>query len=300
MAEEPYDHVIYFDNAQKHIDEAAEDCPQIYAVKVPHKSEVATLIQMENPEFKAFLDTLGTNTYVSFLQAMLGKKPSDMYDPTSGIQAKEINIYNEWEAKTATSGTRRALILDWDRTLTQVEGFILTQHAMTSFEDNGIVNYWKNKNMLKDPLPEAVLLEDTLLYLFGGKERLTMIRNWLQSVAEKGIKIIILTNNAGCNFKVFREMGAAVLPSSGQHKFICSGLMFNGNKGDALKSEIQMSKLCPQLEMPVFGEQAWLNNILNQATINAANGGRRTTYKRRRTVKSKRKSSRRLKRKQQR
>jgi hypothetical protein len=168
-------------------------------------------------------------------------KASDMYDSTSGISKTDIDIYYQWEADTAATGPRRAVILDWDRTLTQVEGFILSLDPETVFGGNGVVRHWVSKGKLTKPYPPPVTSYDTLMYLFGGKERFAMIRAWLQDIISKGIHIIILTNNTGCRFEVFRQLLSEFLPASTQ--LICSGLDFGGDKGQALLSEPRLARL---------------------------------------------------------
>lgn len=237
-----FENAIFFDNLQKHIDEVEHDCIGVYTVKIPHEGDYPVLKPRDHPAFTELLTNIGSNTYIHLLDTLMKSQLKDTYDSLSGIRDTDIATYGTWEART--EGTHRAVVLDWDRTLTQVEGFLLTHDPAVSFADNGIVRYWLNRGLLTEPLPPAVTVEDTLVYLFGGRERLQMLRTWLESIANKGIHIVILTNNRGCNFQVFREMAQALLPTKGTHEFICSGFTTDGNKGQALRNEIQFANLC--------------------------------------------------------
>jgi hypothetical protein len=287
-----FEHAIFFDNDPVNIKAVSYNCPGIQCVKVAQTADSVPPIGFDSPAFQAYLDKLGRNSYVTFLRHLMKDKASDMYDSASGISKADIDIYSQWEAETASAGSRRAVIIDWDRTLTQVEGFILSSDPETVFGSNGIVRHWVSKDKLTKPYPPPVTSYDTLIYLFGGKERFAMIRTWLQDIITKGIHIIILTNNTGCRFEVFRQLLTEFLPASTQ--LICSGLDFGGDKGQALLSESRLARLFRKGNVLDAEKNGWLNNTMMNA-LKAMGptsvGGR---YTRRRRHKKRKASRRRL------
>ena len=113
---------------------------------------------------------------------------NDPYDPVSGIRASHIDELRTWLDELALEDySKVAVIFDWDRTITMFEGIIkysILQSKMTEQE-----------------LPEAgqnTINESMITYLLGGMDRLTMIRNMLNMLSEKGVQIFILTNNGSC------------------------------------------------------------------------------------------------------
>ena len=285
-----FEHAIFFDNDPTNIEAVSHDCPGIKCVKVAHTADSVPPLGFDTSAFQTYLDKLGRNSYVTFLRHLMKDKASDMYDSASGISKADIDIYRQWEADTAAAGPRRAVIVDWDRTLTQVEGFILSLDPETVFGSNGIIRYWASKGKLAKPYPPPVTSYDTLMYLFGGKERFAMIRTWLQDIVSKGMHIIILTNNTGCEFEVFRQLLSEVLPGRSSNQLICSGLYFKGDKGAALLNEPRLASLFRKENANNSGKNTWLNNTMTNALKNMgpnttpAGGQRTRRYKKRKAT----------------
>jgi len=131
----------------------------------------------------------------------------------------------------------QTIILDWDRTLTLFEGVVM---RTTTFRDNGYLRgldaSMKAQYAIDNPglvCPdtfvggmEPIMPEDMLIYLFGGRDRLEIIRSWLYRMNREGKKIVILTNNSVArNTEPFRngflQLLSAFLPKlRGQYRTI--------------------------------------------------------------------------------
>jgi len=171
------------------------------------------------------------------------------YDPVSGIHQPHIDYFNAWEAHTHAMGANRALILDWDRTITVIEGIILPPQAAT-FAGNGILNALiplYPARIMQEPQLREVTTVDALMYLCGGGGRLNAIVQWLNAVAHQGIHIMILTNNKGCITAphLFNELVVTLLQGYPNYSITCSGnMVYQGDKGLALSYDPRFNTLC--------------------------------------------------------
>lgn len=120
----------FFDNDQSHID-AFRGC-RVKAIKVPGR-DPWTPVPTSDPGNKALKKKLTNKAlfYSNILDSTLG---SSLYDSTSGLDP------NYWEEYfrgfyTEAPGARIRVIFDFDRTLTQTEGFIRgDQDGFVSFK----------------------------------------------------------------------------------------------------------------------------------------------------------------------
>lgn len=223
MAE--FDAAIFFDNDQGYLDDVKTRCPAITRVKVaethPNQLKKSSL---NRGLLKEFIDTLGPNSYVSFLKDYKEWVPS--YDPDSGIQEADIRTYYEW-ANTTTGP--RILLLDWDLTMVMFDGMELPADTTVG------PNFFR-RTFIKP--------RDVAIFYFGGKERFTRIKNWLIDVANSGVWIGILTNNGGCGDTLFQQIVAEVLPKD-SYEMMCSRFApYNANKGKFLAMDPRFGKLC--------------------------------------------------------
>lgn len=232
----PYEIGYFFDNEERRIVEVSAYCPDITCIKIPDGGRYR-----ESPIRNRNLPPeLENNDYIKMLGGIEG---TDTHDAASGIRAEHIPPFHAWAAKNVDK--KRVVILDWDRTITQIEGII----APTRFEDMDmsfvdVVRSSIGSNPLTTPEtcgnPVAVqrgkeiealhpgqgetarIAEQTLQYLCG-IDRLSMLqRDIFGYCAENGIAIVILTNSAAagaygpdCTFKnskYYRELTTGLLP----------------------------------------------------------------------------------------
>jgi hypothetical protein len=151
----------------------------------------------------------------------------------SGIQIKHIPFIEQWINDTAKQ-TPRAILFDWDRTITMIEGVHVNKDGMV-----GLKTEMKTKYGIDLP---NITIEDTLLYLCGGPERLAMLRTIMSECIALGIDIIFLTNNGGCmpeGVNGLREIMDGLFPPGAHYDVICSRpAPYLGDKGKAFREEI--------------------------------------------------------------
>lgn len=232
----PYEIGYFFDNEERRIIEVSAYCPDITCIKIPDGGRYR-----ESPIRNRNLPPeLENNDYIKILGGIEG---TDTHDAESGIRAEHIPPFHAWAAKNVDK--KRVVILDWDRTITQIEGII----APTRFEDMDmsfvdVVRTSIAPNPLTTPEtcgnPVAVqrgeemealhpgqgetarIAEQTLQYLCG-IDRLSMLqRDIFGYCAENGIAIVILTNSAAAgaygpdgtfkNSRFYRELTIGLLP----------------------------------------------------------------------------------------
>ena len=150
--------------------------------------------------------SLEPNAYVDAIRKV--GNYSDAYDPASGIQAEHVDAILRVSTKM--------VLLDWDRTLTMFEG------------------YHSYKDIVTDGTPSRDdYYSDMLKYLFGGVERLALIRGLLTTLIDKGVNVIVVTNNRKCDLSEFLEIVKKL--HAGLTR-ICSGKasIYGGDKGAAV------------------------------------------------------------------
>jgi hypothetical protein len=125
-----------------------------------------------------------------------------------------------------------------------MEGVFTSPNGLQFFKDNLIP---KKIDMHDIPV---IHVEDVLLYLCGGSERLNMLRIILSELVKLGIDVIFLTNNGTCkndNLYGFNELVNGLMPPGMPYTIICSrDPPFVGHKGKALRDLIpdKSSLLC--------------------------------------------------------
>lgn len=105
------------------------------------------------------------------------KKFSTILNPLVILPTCVDRIY-DWVKKSEIL-ENRVVFFDWDYVLNQHNGFAIVQ------------NNTENSYLR--------LLNDTLIYLFGGADRLRVIQNMLRHLLDNKIKIFILTSNGNAN-----------------------------------------------------------------------------------------------------
>jgi hypothetical protein len=162
---------IFLDNDQTHINEWNRQFPNSRTIKI----DDTTLNPLGdgNTYYNGYITNYGANTYTELLRGSNNKiEPTN---PSNGIiQADVTSILNWVHDNTAN----RIAVFDWDRTLSVLEGAIMP-----------IGRLWN------DPLYNCNPA-DALNYMFGGTERVELIKNMFITLHSEGVEIFIITNSA--------------------------------------------------------------------------------------------------------
>ncbi len=120
--------------------------------------------------------------------------------PNNGLNIEDLLV---WSSEISE---KKILLTDWDRTITVVEGM-----------------YFGEKNDLLNLLnSDEIKLDDLLIYIMGGEERLEMIKYMFNKlITEYDMPIYILTHNRNASKKnypenrlVYMKILKSVMPSS--------------------------------------------------------------------------------------
>ena len=155
----------------------------------------------------------------------------DSFDPISGINPRTHGSQLKQWIDSRNDPTKSIILLDWDRTITVIEGFI-------AFDYEKYAEY--------SQMQRSEYYNDFLRYLCGGDLRLFHIRELLDYAGERNIDVCILTNNNACDSDIFLELVNTLVPHSVENLFVACSLYepFNGHKGLKLKSIEAFSDLC--------------------------------------------------------
>ena len=210
---------IFLDNEAIHIEHMTAKFPNIISVKVPHTDRFLDIPRGRSPTpaLEAYITSLGKNLYCDYFK---GYSYRFLYDPVAGINPDILDNLKRAAAvfKPTLPAVPFHVLFDWDRTLTKFEGWIpLPSHILT--------------NAMK---------EDMIIFLFGGRERLKLIRETISELVADRITVAILTNNVACNESIFTELVRAFHPLI--QTIIC-GRFFEYNKPRALASSELFRKL---------------------------------------------------------
>lgn len=202
--------VRFYDNDINHIYSIEELCPDIESIHVP---EIP--ISWEYPT---------NNAYARLIKSFDG----ETHQPVRGLTDKHIDDIMNWSEKMNDINIKPIIIFDWDRTLTQVEGF-------TSPGLEG--RFWKR---------HGIQFGDVVQYLVGGGERLNLLQMMDAHLVINNADIYVLTNNTACFLypDVFYYLVEEVLPSIRSQNILCSGMHKYKNKGDFLQQHSIFNKYC--------------------------------------------------------
>jgi len=205
-----FDRAIFFDNDDRQLQHVRDFCKDIKLVKV-NETRPLEETPFDQPPLANLVAQLPGNQYVKYIRDTIGWT-GDTYDSRSGIMKSEIVTLYDWLAKTASDSRPKAALFDWDRTLSQFEGF-------------------PNLSVM----PRDLSYYDVLVYLLGGKKRFNMIQDMFKYVQTNypSVQIVIATNNGNCTRYQFKNL-ARMLIGREDIQFVC-GKNFQGNKGYALQ-----------------------------------------------------------------
>lgn len=212
---------VFLDNDQGHLDRMKETYKKMQMIKIPDSGHAPQVPFEGGGEFaRVFQSELKAGNLYCEALISLGYK-EDRYDERAGIWADHITRLFTYLDTLMDFYPDQPLyvLLDWDRTLTVVEGY---------------------RDLYIEGAEEAIY-EDMLKYLFGGAKRLAMIREMLDTLSKyKNINIWILTNNTGCGTSEFTKLVERLKDNNADriHATICAWLTSGGNKTNALTSEM--------------------------------------------------------------
>lgn len=233
-----YKSTLFIDNSQKHVDDILRTCNRGMTVIKVDETDKIQETSFKAPLMRKYIEKIGNNnSYMLAVNAAYNGNGRDRYDPISGIQVKHLPLIEKWINETREQ-TPRAILFDWDRTISVIEGMFITKDGMT-----GIKNMLRDMKRNVSNIPN-VTIEDALLYLCGGQERLSMLRMIMTACVQLNIDIIFITNNTGCNSEnmgAFDELVSGLLPNGNNtpHEIICSiQPPYYGDKGIAFQKSM--------------------------------------------------------------
>jgi hypothetical protein len=247
-ASKEYTKALFVDNDSTQIGLVREFLPRIETIRIP---ESESLRPQPLPEILHKLEslsshTLTTNRYVE-RAFRIRKFPHHLFDNMSGIQETHMKQVDAW-IETTRRESNRALLVDWDRTISMFEGFIGDDEGEIIGERLG---YY----------------EDLLVFLLGGAPRLAALRDMFARAVAAGVDIYVVTNNTGCNnipcgFNHFVKQLFQIIP----YVLIC-GQEFGGHKGRAIASYPQFAKLKFHSGGGVYGSRRQYRRPRRRRTI---------------------------------
>ena len=240
----PYDAAIFLDNDSKYTLQVKKCGDKIQVRKVagtgwgfsekPFASSVYTdYISRLSPAGVLFAEAIAR--LISQMAERAGVPPGEGIDEGSGIGPGDIAAVNEWIAGHA--GQKLAVLLDYDRTLTQIEGAFFIG---SSFQE------MKKSLETEHGIPSAALTIDGFVdYYVGGPQRVAMLQGMFDRLyATPDLSVFILTNNPACyNYvELFTEV-ISVLTRGRPFQLVCSALT-QGNKKTAIQTTPALQSLC--------------------------------------------------------
>lgn len=192
ISKKVYKRALFLDNNIDYI-MAVSECPGITIIKIP---ESDILFDADSVAFQGLWRKLSHegDAYVSAITAFT---KDIRYDPASGIQDSHIVEIQSWVSDMkARAMEPLAVLIDFDRTLTMMEGLIgpgttglqgtknKVRYQLGSTRKNNVEAY------------ERVNIEGLVETLLGGPERLMKIQSLFEYLYDKGVDIWILSNNS--------------------------------------------------------------------------------------------------------
>lgn len=147
-------------------------------------------------------------------------KEGERYDPKSSMTSQTFKEIKQWVLQQKQRGKKHpAVLFDYDRTLTRVEG--------TWFE-----------------LFDTMDKDGFLLYYMGGEKRLQELRELFTFLVENNVSMFVLTNNGACRKPIFNKV-IQYLFQGRPVKIIC-GEDYKYDKRKAAQDQPELQGVCPQ------------------------------------------------------
>lgn len=187
--------VLFFDDSVIHVNGVYENCSyDVCSVYIPsrytfhlnmdhvdhhvdHRVDYSGNLYVKNIEDDDDFDLNSIAEDDGYRSNGLTKRFSTALEPHT-ILPSCLDRIHEWVDKSDHL-KGRMVFFDWDYVLNQQNGFVIVKSS-------GDGSHFR-------------LLHDTLLYLFGGEERLVAIQNLLQRLLDHKIDIFIITSNGNAN-----------------------------------------------------------------------------------------------------
>jgi len=228
MAAAPQDiHAIFFDNDQHHINQVVV-CPRIRCVKVPGVAGMPPKVLLNTPEFARHMDGVTP----AFVNTITGNSVRDRFDAGSGFRSEDDDTLEGWIRDGAhLPAAGRYAIFDFDRTISQMEGFAAPPSGLGHFGIGGFNDYLRTYNLSLD-------LDMFMTYLCGS-DRIALLRRAFDRCRANGINIVVLTNNGTCvdNPLLIQDFMSVFGLTPADFMLICSS-PHDGNKKQALEASI--------------------------------------------------------------
>lgn len=174
------DVALFIDNDIKYIKDVQQCGPKMDVLHVGGQQGDVIDLNWSSQELAPFLKAVEKGEEGSKVITLMKEKGKEgvPYDSQSGIKKEHYDKIKEWVLKIKKNRFHApAVLFDYDRTLTVVEGTDLS-----FFEEN------------KDRLT----MEGFLEFHMGGKERLKMLRDLFFFLNDQGVAMFVLTNNGQC------------------------------------------------------------------------------------------------------
>lgn len=236
----PIDEALFLDNDSHHIQNVGK-CSRVQSVKVAGKDESCKCgqqVPIQSPEYIYFLDELspsGRAAAAVIVRILLGTgKLSESLDIGSGIQPPDVRTVKQWVQKH--KGKRLAVLIDYDRTITTIEGGWLLapsfQELLMVLNDLELPSEYSLKTFLA-----GLTLEGFVEYYVGGPQRMKMLQEMFDFLYENDVVSILLTNNTACPTRkpLFQQMLQVL--TRGREVFIICGAEYGFDKKTAIQSQ---------------------------------------------------------------
>jgi hypothetical protein len=271
-----YDAAFFLDNEQRHIDTVGS-CMGITARKVPGSERIMAIpfthflsekyIQSLSPQGQQAAFILKT------IMRAFEANPLEYYDFGSGIQQEDVDVVKAWVQEQKAQGKKDlAVLFDWDRTITFIEGFMPLPPGFGAPAAEYVRQWVVQAPFLQsavDLLPQTSV-EGFVEYYVGGPKRLQMLQELMAYLTKEGVDICILTNNPSCfKYTIPFEQMTMVVTNNVPVTFICAANY--PTKKNALitnaKAKTEFQRLCSAV-------------VGNPGAGAGARGGKRKTRKR--------------------
>jgi hypothetical protein len=231
----------FYDNDQYNIQQFKERLPIIKCILVDDSIPNDILKNISNKFYYNFIKNSQqlypnsfskNNKYAVYTL----KEGGEIVMPSRGLTKDMINDIILTYQKPALN---KYLFLDWDRTISVIEGFICPYYP-DLFINHNIDNY-----------------NDILAYIVGGEERINLFKLMYKTLINNNTKIFILTNNPTAskydkgNRPEFLQIIRIMFPEFLQEHLICS-YDFGSDKITALRGTIledgtRLNDICNEL-----------------------------------------------------
>ena len=204
---------IFLDNDAQHIDNWQRHFPNSRTMKIDDTA--INSLGNKNTYYNGYITNYGTNTYTELLRGSNNK--IEPFNPSNGITQADVSSILNWVHGNTTN---RIAVFDWDRTLSVLEGAIMP-----------IGRLWN------DPLYNCNPA-DALNYMFGGTERVELIKNMFNTLHSEGVEIFIITNSANAqnNRPTMLQVIKLMDPDFKENHLIYSGAGSRNGRGYTVKA----------------------------------------------------------------